>query len=201
MRRIVISFLIVFILSACSQGENTDTTEEEILHTEDVEVPSEIFTSEKQNNELDEEEIKSSIRLYLDSHEDLDSASYPLQNKIYEEEELNKDELEKLSDIIELTKENDENFFNYISNNTLPEGYQGESKRISQYITTYNEILYELEAMFNDLMAEAKKGKFPEVNITSIMNKTDVVNGREQNKIEAFLDKKNIKTKAFGREH
>ena len=33
------------------------------------------------------------------------------------------------------------------------------------------------------------------------MNKSDVVNGREQKKIEEFLDKKNIKTKAFGREH
>ncbi|QKY71186.1 NDxxF motif lipoprotein [Lentibacillus sp. CBA3610] len=201
MRRIFVGFLIIFILSACSQGKDFDTTEEEddeIIDTEDVEVPGEIFTSEKQNYEIDEEEMKLSIKTYLDSHNELDEASYPFQDAMYEEKELNKNEFEKLARITELTKENDVNFSNYISNNTLPEGYQGESERISQYITAYNALLYEVDEMFNNLMDDANKGEVPKINIKSIMSKTDVVNGREQNKIEAFLDKKNIKTKAFG---
>lgn len=200
MRRTIISILILFILSACSQGENIDVTEDdEILNTEDVEVPGEIFTSEKQNNEIGEQEIKSSIKTYLDSDEDLDKASFSFQVMMDEGKELNENELEKLSKIIELTKENDKNFSNYISNNTLPEGYQGESERISQYITTYNALLYEVDGMYNNLMNNASKGEIPEINITSIMNKADVVNGREQKEIEEFLDRKNIKTKAFGR--
>ncbi|MBP1970511.1 hypothetical protein J2Z83_002632 [Virgibacillus natechei] len=202
MKRIFVGFLIIFILSACSKGK-VDTTEEEddeIIDMEDVEVPSEIFTSEKQNNKIDEEEMKLSIKTYLDSHNELDEASYPFQDAMYEEKGLNKNELEKLAKITELTKENDENFSNYISNNTLPEGYQGESVRISQYITAYNVLLYEVDEMFNNLMDDANKGELPEINITSIMNKADVVNGREQKKIEEFLDEKNIKTKAFGRE-
>ena len=78
----------------------------------------------------------------------------------------------------------------------MPEGYQEESKRISRYITALNETLYELDEMLD----EVNKEGFPkENNIRSIINKRDVVNGREQKKIEEFLDKKNIDTKAFGR--
>ena len=82
-----------------------------------------------------------------------------------------------------------------------PEGYQEESKRISQYITGLNEIIYELDETLSNFTDDVNKGVFPKINIKSIINKSDVVNGREQKKIEEFLDKKNIKTKAFGREH
>ncbi|MEN2465484.1 NDxxF motif lipoprotein [Ornithinibacillus sp. JPR2-1] len=112
-----------------------------------------------------------------------------------EEKELTKSELEKFEAISKLTIENDENFSNYITNNTLPEAYQEESERISQYITMSNEILYEMINMADDLY----QGIFPKVDIQSIMNKTNVVNGREQKKIEDFLDEKAIETKAFGR--
>ena len=161
MRKIFYSFLILFILSACSQGENIDTTEEEILPTQNVEIPNIIFTSEKQNSVIDEEEIKLSIKTYLDSHDELDNASYPFQEIIDEEKELSKNELEKLDKITKLTKENDENFSNYILNNTLPEGYQEESERISQYITAYNEILYELDEILSNFTDDVNKGVFP----------------------------------------
>ncbi|MEH7239507.1 NDxxF motif lipoprotein [Bacillus sp. JJ1562] len=201
MRRILFSFFILFILSACSQEENIDTTEDEVLLTQNVEIPSKIFTSEKENSVIDEEEIKVSIKTYLDSHEELDKASYPFQEMMDEEKELNKNELEKLAKITNLTKENDENFSKYILNNTLPEGYQKEAERISQYITAYNEIFYELDEILSNFTNDVNKGVFPKINIESIINKSDVVNGREQKKIEEFLDKKNIDTKAFGRKH
>ena len=198
MRSLFFSFLFLFILSACSHGENIDDTEDEVLSTENVEIPSTIFTSEKQNNEIDEEEIKLSIKTYLDSHDELDDAREPFKEIIYEDKELNKDELEKFDKIIKLTKENDKNFSNYILNNTLPEGYREESERISRYITAYNETLSEVDEILDDVN---KEGIPKENNIRSIVKKRDVVNGREQKKIEEFLDKKNINTKAFGREH
>ncbi|MDD1514674.1 hypothetical protein [Priestia megaterium] len=43
------------------------------------------------------------------------------------------------------------------------------------------------------------EGDFSETEIESLMNKNEGVNGREQKKIENFLDDKNIDTKAFGR--
>lgn len=195
MRRIFYSFLILLILSACSQESNIDVTEDEILLTQDVVIPSIIFTSEKRDSIIAEDEIKLSIKTYLDSYEELSNASEPFQEIIYEDKEFDKNELEKFDKINKLIIENDKNFSNYILNNTLPEGYQEESERISQYITAINETLSEVDKMLN------KEG-LPKVNnIRSIIDKRDVVNGREQKKIEEFLDKKNIDTKAFGRQH
>ncbi|ATP40982.1 hypothetical protein CSE16_13475 [Solibacillus sp. R5-41] len=204
MRKLFFSFLFLFILSACSQGENIDAIEDkeedEVLSLQDVKIPDVIFTSEKRNSVIAEEEIKFSIKTYLDSSEVLSNASEPFQDYIYEEEELTTEELVKLDKIIKLTKENDENFSNYILNNTFPEGYQEESERISQYITTYNEIISELDDNISNFTDDIANGVFPKVNIGSMVDKSEVVNGREQKKIEEFLDKKNIKTKAFGRD-
>lgn len=192
MRKFFIGFLMILLLSACSQEEN-----DEMLLTQNVEIPSTIFTSEKQNRVIDEEEIKVSIKTYLDSYEELSNASEPFQELLYEEEELSVEELEKLDEITELTKENDENFSNYILNNTLPKGYQEESERISRYITAVNEMLYEIDEMVDSLTNDASKGVLPKINVTSVIGKFSVVNGKEQEEIEKFLDKKNINTKAF----
>lgn len=200
-RRLILSFLIVFIFSACSHEDYRDDTKNDTPSTEEVKIPSVIFTSEKQNSVINEEEIRLSIKTYLDSHDELNSASFPFQEVIYEGKELNENELEKLAKITELTKENDENFSNYILNNTLPEDYLEEAKRISQYITVYNEVIYELGEALNNFTDDANKGKIPKLNLGSILSKADVVNGREQRKIEEFLDEKNIETKAFGREY
>lgn len=185
MRKLFFSFFILFTLSACSQRENVevieDEEEDEVVSIQDVKIPDVIFTSEKQNSVIDEEEMKVSIKTYLDSFEELSNASEPFEDYINEEEELTIEEQEKLDKINKLAKENDENFSNYISNNTLPEGYQEESERISQYITSVNELL-------------------AKVNMVSIVEKGKVVNGKEQKKIEDFLDRKKIDTKAFGRQ-
>lgn len=171
------SFFLLFILSACSESQIED--KEEIISIQDVKIPDAIFTSEKQNSVIDEEEMKLSIKIYLDSFEELSIASEPFLDYIAEKN-LTKEEQEKLNKINKLKKENDENFSNYIKNNTLPEGYQEESERISRYITSVNELLSNL-------------------SVGSIITKGKVVNGKEQEKIEDFLDRKKIDTKAFGR--
>lgn len=201
MRRIFYSFLIIFVLSACSQEENIDATEDENPLTTNSEIPRTIFTSEKNNSLIDKEEMKLSIKVYLDSDEELDNASYPFEETIDEGQKLNKSELEKFNRINNLVKENDENFSNYILNNTLPEGYQEESERISRYITASNEYLHELNEILDYKVDNISEGGFSEIDIESIIDKSGVVNGKEQKKIEEFLDKENIKTEAFGREH
>ncbi|MEM5594708.1 NDxxF motif lipoprotein [Niallia circulans] len=191
--------LFLFILSACSNEENIGTSENQIPDTKNVEIPSIIFSSDKQNSVIDEKEMKSSIKTYLDTYEALQLASYPFEEMIDEEKELTKSELEKLDQIYRLTKENDENFSNYISQNTLPEGYLEESERISRYITGVNEIIYEIDTMLNQLTDDIEKEVIPTVNFDLINKKSDVVNGREQKKIEEFLERENIDTKAFGK--
>ncbi|RPJ94406.1 NDxxF motif lipoprotein [Rummeliibacillus sp. TYF005] len=197
MRKIFYSFLILCLLSACSHEGVTEidiTEDDEVLSIQDVKIPSAIFTSHKQNSVIDEEEMRLSIKTYLDSHDELLNASEPFQDAIDEEKELTKEEREKLDKINKLIKENDENFSDYILNNTLPEGYLEESKRISRYIVTVNEPLDELNKMLDD------NGDFPEINVGAIIKNSKIANGKEQKKIEDFLDEKKIDTKAFGRE-
>ncbi|WP_241155146.1 NDxxF motif lipoprotein [Rummeliibacillus sp. TYF005] len=196
-RKIFYSFLILCLLSACSHEGVTEidiTEDDEVLSIQDVKIPSAIFTSHKQNSVIDEEEMRLSIKTYLDSHDELLNASEPFQDAIDEEKELTKEEREKLDKINKLIKENDENFSDYILNNTLPEGYLEESKRISRYIVTVNEPLDELNKMLDD------NGDFPEINVGAIIKNSKIANGKEQKKIEDFLDEKKIDTKAFGRE-
>ncbi len=204
MKKLFFSLLFLFILSACSQGENIDTIEDqeenEVFSIQDVKIPDVIFISEKRNSIIDEEEIKLSIKTYLDSSEELFNAREPFQDYIDEEEEFTTEELKKLDKISKLTKENDENFSNYILNNTLPEGYEEESKRISGYITAVNETLHEINVMFDDVMSDANEGVIPKVNLKSLISNVGAAIGKEQKKIEEFLDKKSIKTKAFGRD-
>ncbi|MBX0320551.1 MULTISPECIES: NDxxF motif lipoprotein [Shouchella] len=200
MKRIVISFFIIFVLAACSQEETIDATEDDTPSTGDVEIPSTIFTSEKNNDFIDEEEIKQSIKTYLDSSEDLYHASGPFEEIIDAGEQLTKRDLAAFNEINELIKENDENFSNYILNNTLPEGYQEEAERISQYMTASNQYLYELNDALNHLIDDISEGNFSEIDFESLIDQSDVVNGKEQKKIEEFLDEKNIHTNAFGRE-
>lgn len=200
MRWVTYCFLIFVILCGCSQNEPIEDTEDEILSTQDVEIPSNIFTSEKQNKKIDEEEVNLSIKTYLDSYEELTNASSPFLDVLYKGEDLSGNELEKFEKISKLTKENDENFSNYILKNTLPEGYQKETNRISKYITASNEILYGLDGTLSNITEDLNEGIIPEINLGSIKSKTEAVNGREQKKIEDFLDEKDISTKAFGRE-
>ncbi|MDQ0230170.1 NDxxF motif lipoprotein [Metabacillus malikii] len=201
MKKIFFSLIILLFFSACSQAEDTDIEPtDDILSTEDVKIPDVIFTSEKQNSIINEEEIKASIKTYLDSYEELYIASSPFQELIDEEKELSKEEVEKLNKINKLTKENDENFSAYILNNTLPEGYQEETERISHYITGVNEFLYEIDELLNKMTDDANNGDLPEIDLGSLYKKSVGVNGREQKKIEDFLDKKKIDTKAFGRD-
>lgn len=197
MKKVFLSFLILFTLSACAQGDNIEAIEDELLSIQDVKIPDVIFTSEKQDNVIDEEEMKLSIKTYLDSSEELSIASEPFQEAIYDEVELTIEELEKLEKLNKFTKENDVNFSNYILNNTLPEGYEEDSKRISRYITAVNEVLDEIGEMFDDVMNDAHEGVLP--NLKSLTSNIGEATGKEQKKIEDFLDKKNIKTKAFGR--
>ncbi|WP_339164043.1 NDxxF motif lipoprotein [Siminovitchia sp. FSL H7-0308] len=202
MRKIFYScfMIIIFVLSGCSEEENMDAQEEsateEEISLKDIKIPSTIFTSEKNNSVIDEEEMKQSIKIYLDSDEELNNALESFEEFIWDDQTLNKSELEKFKKINKLIKENDENFSRYISNNTLPKGYQEESERISRYITTSNEYIREL----SEVLDNASEGKISEKDIGSIINKTPKVSGREQKKIEDFLDEKNIDTKAFGRD-
>ncbi|MCM3194677.1 NDxxF motif lipoprotein [Priestia megaterium] len=193
MKKLYFSLMIIFLLGACSYQESTKEGGEEIV------LPTSIFSSAENNAVIDEKEMKESIKTYLNTNEDLSNVSDQFEEMIDSDQQLTKAEAEKLEQLNDLVKENDRNFSTYISHNTLPEGYKKESERISRFITGSNQILDELDQAIDNMVEHMSEGDFSETEIESLMNKNEGVNGREQKKIENFLDDKNIDTKAFGR--
>lgn len=193
LKKLYFSLIIIFLLGACSYQESTKEVSEEIV------LPTSIFSSSKNNAVIDEKEMKESIKTYLNTNEDLSNISDQFEEMMDSDQQLTKAEAKKLEQLNDLVKENDRNFSTYISHNTLPEGYKKESERISRFIMGSNQILDELDQAIDDMVEHISEGDFSETEIESLMNKNEGVNGREQKKIENFLDDKNIDTKAFGR--
>jgi len=193
LKKLYFSLIIIFLLGACSYQESTKEVSEEIV------LPTSIFSSSKNNAVIDEKEMKESIKTYLNTNEDLSNISDQFEEMMDSDQQLTKAEAKKLEQLNNLVKENDRNFSTYISHNTLPEGYKKESERISRFIMGSNQILDELDQAIDDMVEHMSEGDFSETEIESLMNKNEGVNGREQKKIENFLDDKNIDTKAFGR--
>lgn len=193
LKKLCFSLIIIFLLGACSYQESTKEASGKIV------LPTSIFSSSKNNAVIDEKEMKESIKTYLDTSEDLSNISNQFEEIMDSDQQLTKAEAKKLEQLNDLVRENDHNFSTYISHNTLPEGYKKESERISRFITGSNQILDELDQAIDDMVERMSEGDFSETEIESIMNKNEGVNGREQKKIENFLDDKNIDTKAFGR--
>ncbi len=193
LKKLYFSLMIIFLLGACSYQESTKEVSEEIV------LPTSIFSSSKNNAVIDEKEMKESIKTYLNTNEDLSNISDQFEEMMDSDQQLTKAEAKKLEQLNDLVKENDRNFSTYVSHNTLPEGYKKESERISRFIMGSNQILDELDQAIDDMVEHISEGDFSETEIESLMNKNEGVNGREQKKIENFLDDKNIDTKAFGR--
>ncbi len=193
LKKLYFSLMIIFLLGACSYQESTKEVSEEIV------LPTSIFSSSKNNAVIDEKEMKESIKTYLNTNEDLSNVSDQFEEMMDSDQQLTKAEAKKLEQLNDLVKENDRNFSTYISHNTLPEGYKKESERISRFIMGSNQILDELDQAIDNMVEHISEGDFSETEIESLMNKNEGVNGREQKKIENFLDDKNIDTKAFGR--
>ena len=193
LKKLCFSLIIIFLLGACSYQESTKEASGKIV------LPTSIFSSSKNNALIDEKEMKESIKTYLDTNEDLSNTGDQFEEMMESDQKLNKAQAKKFEQLKDLVKANDQNFSTYISQNTLPEGYKKDSERISRYIMGSNQILDELDQAIDDMVEHMSEGDFSETEIESIMNKNEGVNGREQKKIENFLDDKNIDTKAFGR--
>ncbi len=195
MKKLCFSLIIIFLLGACSYQESTKKASGKIA------LPTSIFSSSKNNALIDEKEMKESIKTYLDTNEDLSNTGDQFEEIIESDQKLNKSQTKKFEQLTYLVIAPDHNFSTYISHNTLPEGYKKDSERISRYIMGSNQILYELDQAIDDMVEHMSEGDFSETEIESLMNKNEGVNGREQKKIENFLDDKNIDTKAFGRKN
>lgn len=194
-----ILFLLIFI-TGCSNGHNTDINKADNSYkkVEKKSLPTKIFDNKTTNSQLSEQEIKDSIKLYLNSDDDLSKAKEYYQDKLDSEEKLSEVDSKEIKQLNKLTRENDNNFYNYIKNNRLSEGYNKYAFKISKYISTSNKVFENLDKQIDLTMNKlTENGEIPTEDFDEIKYDSKIVNGKEQDKIEKFLKEKNIKTRAF----
>lgn len=111
--------LTILFLSACSNSAQPKE-ENDIQSIKDVtiKIPETIFTSSKKNETINEDEMKQNIKTYLDYSGELYENTVPLSSAM-SDENITESDREKLQKLIDLAQQNDANFHNFISNNTI----------------------------------------------------------------------------------
>ncbi|BCD03768.1 TPA: NDxxF motif lipoprotein [Bacillus cereus] len=193
--------LTILLLPACSHdiqsNEANDTRYDKLDDVQSIKdvtikIPETIFTSSKKNETINEDEMKQNIKTYLDYSGELYENIVPLSSAM-SDEEVTESDREKLKQLVDLAKQNDANFLNFINNNTIPHDYKQPSKEIHDYISASTALSVELEQELDKL---AEDGNLFKTDF-SFTKRFEKVNGRKQKEIEEFLKKKNIETEYF----
>ncbi|MGE6539732.1 NDxxF motif lipoprotein [Bacillus luti] len=185
-------FTLLF-LSACSNSaQPKEENDVESIKDVTIKIPETIFTSSKKNETINEDEMKQNIKTYLDYSGELDENIVPLSSAMSDENATESDR-EKLKQLVDLAQQNDANFHNFISNNTIPDDYKQPSKEIHEYISSSTALSVELDQELDKL---AEDGNLFKTDF-SFTKRFEKVNGRKQKEIEKFLKKKNVETEYF----
>ncbi|PEB54125.1 hypothetical protein CON65_01195 [Bacillus pseudomycoides] len=189
------SLTIVFI-SACSHNtQSNEANDVQSIKVVTIKIPENVFISQKKNENINENEMKQSIKNYLDYSGELSENIVPLSSTT-SDENFTESDREKLQKLIDLAKQNDMNFHDFISNNNIPEDYKKPSKEIYEYISSTTALLLELEQEIDKL---TENGNLLKTDFSFSKHFTKV-NGRKQKEIEKFLNEKNIKTTYFNQQ-
>lgn len=108
---------LALLLVACSKGESENKSSDQ--EAKATEIPKKVFSSQKSDEKISEDEMGSSIKKYLDTFDTLDENT----SKIRDKDELNEKDQNKLNKLTKLTNKNDKNFKQFIENNQLPKQY------------------------------------------------------------------------------
>ncbi|PFJ22507.1 hypothetical protein COI92_29495 [Bacillus anthracis] len=189
----VLMLLTVLLLPACSNSSHPKE-EDDVQSIKDVtiKIPETIFTSSKKNETINEDEMKQNIKTYLNYSGELYENIVPLSSAM-SDEKVTESDREKLKQLVDLAQQNDANFLNFISNNTIPDDYKQPSKEIHDYISSSTALSVELEQELDKL---AQDGNLFKTDF-SFTKRFEKVNGRKQKEIETFLKEKNIETEYF----
>ncbi|MDG0825801.1 NDxxF motif lipoprotein [Staphylococcus equorum] len=186
---------LALLLVACSKGESENKSSDQ--EAKATEIPKKVFSSQKSDEKISEDEMGSSIKKYLDTFDALDENTSEIRDK----DELNEKDQNKLNKLTKLTNKNDKNFKQFIENNQLPKQYEKGSLKVSDYVTSVNELMNKIndkvDATMDDSNTDQTKlknvGEIKEINAQYKKQ----VNGKKQKEVEQFLNKHDIQTKAF----
>ncbi|HDR7604494.1 NDxxF motif lipoprotein [Bacillus mycoides] len=187
--------LTILFLSACSNSAQPKE-ENDVQSIKDVtiKIPETIFTSSKKNETINEDEMKQNIKTYLNYSGELYENIVPLSSSM-SDENVTESDREKLKQLVDLAQQNDANFHDFISNNTIPNDYKQPSKEIHDFISASTALSVELEDELDKL---AQDGNLFKTDF-SFTKRFEKVNGRKQKEIEKFLKEKNIRTEYFNK--
>ncbi|PEF36595.1 hypothetical protein COF76_10540 [Bacillus wiedmannii] len=189
----LLMLLTILFLSACSNSaQHKEENDVQSIKDVTIKIPETIFTSSKKNETINEDEMKQNIKTYLNYSGELDENIVPLSSAM-SDEEVTESDRKKLKQLVDLAQQNDANFLNFISNNTIPDDYKQPSKEIHDYISASTELSVELEQELDKL---AQDGNLFKTDF-SFTKRFEKVNGRKQKEIETFLKEKNIETEYF----
>ncbi|MDG1565481.1 NDxxF motif lipoprotein [Bacillus cereus] len=182
--------LTMLFLSACSNSvQPKEKNDVQSIKDVAIKVPENIFSSSKKNENISEDEMRQNIKTYLDYSGELDENIVAFSSAMSDENATKSDQ-EKLKQLVDLAQQNDANFHNFISNNTIPDDYKKPSKEIYEFISSSTALSVELDQELDKL---AQDGNLFKANF-SFTKRLEKINGRKQKEIEKFLNEKNIKT-------
>ncbi|MBE7149554.1 NDxxF motif lipoprotein [Bacillus mycoides] len=189
----LLMLLTILFLSACSNSaQYKEENDVQSIKDVTIKIPETIFTSSKKNETINEDEMKQNIKTYLDYSGELDENIVPLSSSM-SDENVTESDREKLKQLVDLAQQNDANFHDFISNNTIPDDYKKPSKEMYEFISASTALSVELEQELDKL---AQDGNLFKTDF-SFTKRFEKVNGRKQKEIEKFLKEKNIKTEYF----
>jgi hypothetical protein len=181
--------LTILFLSACSNSaELKEENDVQSMKDVTIKIPENIFSSSKKNETINEDEMKQSIKNYIDYNWELSENIIPLSSAL-SDENVTESDREKLQKLIDLAQQNDANFDNFISNNTIPNDYKKPSKEIYEFISSSTALSVELDQELDKL---AQDGNLFKTDF-SFTKRFEKVNGRKQKEIEKFLNEKILK--------
>ncbi|PEP12417.1 NDxxF motif lipoprotein [Bacillus wiedmannii] len=189
----LLMLLTILFLSACSNSaQHKEENDVQSIKDVTIKIPETIFTSSKKNETINEDEMKQNIKTYLNYSGELYENIVPLSSAL-SDENVTKSDREKLKQLVNLAQQNDANFHDFISNNTIPDDYKQPSKEIHDYISASTALSVELEQELDKI---AQDGNLFKTDF-SFTKRFEKVNGRKQKEIETFLKEKNIETEYF----
>lgn len=189
----VIALALLLTAYSHEESENKGLDQE----AKATEIPKEVFSSQKKNENISAHEMDSSIKKYLNTFDALDDNTSKIRSKA----ELNGTDQMKLNKLTKLTNKNDGNFKQFIESNKLPKQYKQGSLKVSTYITSANEFINQLNDKVDETMKDSNSDNQKLKNVKAIHKINDKykahVNGKKQQEVEQFLDKHEINTTAF----
>ena len=167
--------------SSASKDNEHNQSEQKANKHENAKLPTVVFESDLTNEKLSKSEIHKSILRYLDTNESIYKVTTKIEEKVWDEQPLTKREADQLEEGRKLLEKNDQNFSNYIENNTLPNGYQ---KKQIESVSTLPVTIKQLKFRSTSAKIEdkAEKGTISTKDIKDIVPDSQNVNGRQQEK-------------------